>query len=286
MDPPHDTRQTPAMSRFDLPPLVPGIENLFDAVADDYDQSGVDFFVPIAGRLVAEAAPQPGERVLDLGSGRGAATALLAEAVGDAGTVTAIDLSQRMVEHTRAQVPTADVRKDDAAAPDLPDGAFDLATASLLIFFLRDGGAAAARWLRLLAPGGRLALSTFGPVGPLWDALDGLLRPYVPPHLRDPRLVDPDSPYRSVDRFEAMLRDAGAGSVSTTVETIAAPITGADQWLSFSLGTGQRAMWGHVPPEERTALYARAEELIEAERAASGSVTLSQEVRYTIARAA
>ena len=49
------------------------------------------------------------------------------------------------------------------------------------------------------------------PVGPLWDSLDGLLRPYVPPHLRDPRLVDPDSPYRTVDRFEALLRDAGAG---------------------------------------------------------------------------
>ena len=52
---------------------------------------------------MAEAAPQPGERALDIGCGRGAATALLAEAVGDAGTVTAIDLSQRMVEHTRAQ---------------------------------------------------------------------------------------------------------------------------------------------------------------------------------------
>ena len=274
------------MDHVDLPAVAPGIENLFDAVADDYDQSGVDFFVPIARRLVQVAAASPGERALDIGCGRGAATVLLADAVGDDGSVTAFDLSSRMVEHTRALVPTADVRKLDAGDPDLPEGSFDVAVASLVIFFLRDPGAAAARWLRLIAPGGRLALSTFGALGPLWDSLDGLLRPYVPLHLRDPRLVDPESPFRTVDRFEALLRDAGAGEVTTAVETIRAPVKDGEQWLAFSMGTGQRMMWQHVPREERPALFERAAGLIEAARGEDGTAELSQEVRYSVVRPA
>ncbi len=273
------------MSQFDLPSIAPGIENLFDAVADDYDQSGVDFFVPIARRLVELADPRPGERALDIGCGRGAATALLAEGVRPDGAVTAFDLSARMVGHTRTLVPDAEVLKLDAGDPDLPQGAFDVAVASLVVFFLREPKAAAERWLRLLAPGGRLALSTFGALGPLWDSLDGLLRPHVPPQMRDPRLVDPESPFRTVERFESLLRDAGAGEVVTTVETIDAPVAGAEQWLAFSMGTGQRTMWQHVPREERPTLYARAAELIEASRDEHGTAVLSQEVRYSVVRA-
>ena len=49
------------------------LRSLFDAVADSYDQVGVDFFQPIADGLVTELDPQPGERALDLGCWRGAA---------------------------------------------------------------------------------------------------------------------------------------------------------------------------------------------------------------------
>ena len=272
------------MDRLDLPHLEPGVEALFDAVADDYDQAGVSFFVPIATRLVQLADPQPRERALDIGCGRGAATTLLAEAVGPEGRLTAIDLSARMVEHTAALVPTAEALRLDAADPDLPAGAFDVATASLVIFFLPDPRAAAARWLRLLAPGGRLAISTFGQEGELWNALGTLLTPYAPPQMRDPKTVGEDSPFASVERFETLLRDAGAGEVRTTTETITATLEGPEQWLRFSLGTGQRRMWQHVPVEERPEVYARAVALIEDAQRTHGTAELTQEVRYTLAR--
>ena len=63
------------------------LRSLFDAVADSYDQVGVDFFQPIAAGLVAELNPQPGERALDLGCGRGAALLPIAHAVGPTGSV-------------------------------------------------------------------------------------------------------------------------------------------------------------------------------------------------------
>jgi len=47
---------------------------MFDGIAPSHDQSGVPFFGTIAGGLVDLLAPRPGERVLDVGAGRGAVT--------------------------------------------------------------------------------------------------------------------------------------------------------------------------------------------------------------------
>lgn len=77
---------------------------VFHRVAETYDNVGVPWFRPIAAGLVAELAAQPGERALDIGCGRGAATIPLADAVGPTGTVLGIDLAPRMVELTAADV--------------------------------------------------------------------------------------------------------------------------------------------------------------------------------------
>src|SRR5438874_3936067 len=45
---------------------------------------------------------QPGERVLDLGCGAGLGSRLLSRAVGEAGRVLAMDVSDRMLVHARA----------------------------------------------------------------------------------------------------------------------------------------------------------------------------------------
>ena len=58
------------------------VARLFAELAPVYDSSGVEFFGPMARRLVELLAPRPGERALDIGCGRGAASLPLAEAVG------------------------------------------------------------------------------------------------------------------------------------------------------------------------------------------------------------
>jgi ubiquinone/menaquinone biosynthesis C-methylase UbiE len=222
--------------------------------------------------------------VLDLGCGRGAVTALLPDAVAPDGTVTALDLSGAMVEHTRALVPSAHVVKGDAARPDLGGATYDALTASLVLFFLPEPVAVAARWLDLLAPGGRLGLTTFGAQNDLWRNVDALFKPYLPPQLRDPRVVGPDSPFATDERLEALLREAGATSVETRVEELTFRVAGPEQWLAFSLGTGQRAIWGAVPPEERVRIYDEAAEMLRDSRDVDGTSELGQRVRYTVAR--
>ena len=272
------------MDLTQLRPLPPGPEALFDAVADDYDQSGVRFFDPIARRLVELVAPAPGERVLDLGCGRGAVTTLLAARTAPTGSVTALDLSAAMLQHTQSLVPSAEVVKGDAARPDLPGASYDAVTASLVLFFLPEPGAVVGRWLDLLTPEGRLGLTTFGAQNALWHSVDKLFAPYLPPHLRDPRVVGAESPFATDERFESLLRSAGATSVETRVEEITFRVEGPEQWLAFSLGTGQRAIWGAVPVDERQRIYDEATGLLQDAQDVDGTIELGQQVRYSLAR--
>ncbi|MEP7194199.1 MAG: methyltransferase domain-containing protein [Actinomycetota bacterium] len=70
-----------------------GVTSLFDEIAEAYDQSGVAFFAPIAEGLVDLMDLAPGERVADVGCGRGAVTFPAARAVGPTGSITAVDIS-------------------------------------------------------------------------------------------------------------------------------------------------------------------------------------------------
>ncbi len=104
------------------------------------------------------SAVRPGARALDLGSGEGAFTAVLADAraevVGAEVARSAIERAQRAHPQLRFVLVAA-----DGPLP-FRDGAFDLVWASEVIEHIAD----TARWLsevrRVLVPGGRLLLTT------------------------------------------------------------------------------------------------------------------------------
>jgi ubiquinone/menaquinone biosynthesis C-methylase UbiE len=271
------------------PDPVARVRAIFEAVADDYDQSGVPFFVPTAQGLVDTLHPAPGERALDIGCGRGAVAILLARAVLPSGTLDAIDVSPAMVEHTKALLRgeglDARVQVMDATDPQLPPASFDLVASSLVLFFLPDPPAALARWVTLLAPGGRIGLTTFGDEHPVWTQLDDLFRPWVPPGMLDPKVVGPDAPFATDAGMETLLRDAGASEVRTVTLRLDVPWGDVDGWKAFSMSTGQRAMWASVPAEEREALLARAGEILDAARDDTGRVVIWQDMRYTLGTA-
>ena len=271
------------------PDPVGRVRAIFEAVADDYDQSGTPFFAPIAQGLVEVLAPRPGERALDIGCGRGAVTTRLAEAVLPSGSVDAIDLSPSMVEHTRTlchhnglEVRTAVM---GAREPNLAASSYDLVASSLVLFFLPDPAAALARWVDLVAPGGRIGLTTFGQDHPVWERLDELFHPWLPPGMLDPKVVGPDAPFSSDAGMEALLREAGASDVRTVTRRVDVPWGDVDGWKRFSMSTGQRAMWAAVPAEERDGLESRAADILADARDEDGRVVIWQDMRYTIGSA-
>jgi SAM-dependent methyltransferase len=113
-----------------------------------------------------------GERVLDVGSGPGLLAAEMAQAVGPAGHVTGIDVSDAMLALSRRRCGDLDpagrvgLVKADAAALPFRDATFDAATSIQVYEYVADLPSALAELHRVLRPGGRaLILDTD------WDSI-------------------------------------------------------------------------------------------------------------------
>lgn len=101
-----------------------------------------------------------GDRLLDLACGSG----LAIELAGVQGAVcSGIDASHRLVAIARDRSPDADIRVGDMAALPWEDESFDIATSFRGIWGTTPEAVDEAR--RVLAPGGRLAITVWGNVG-------------------------------------------------------------------------------------------------------------------------
>lgn len=105
--------------------------------------------------------PTVGEDVLCIGPGPGYEPAELADRVAPGGSVTALDISESMLEMTRRRCgPESPVSVTRGLAESLPfrDDAFDIVTAVQVFEYLSDAERAVGELARVLRPGGRAAV--------------------------------------------------------------------------------------------------------------------------------
>lgn len=124
---------------------------------------------PWVERTLALAAPQPGERLLDVACGTGAVTLPAAEVVGPAGRATGLDPSPEALAVARSANRWnggAQIEWREGSAESLPfaDGSFDVVTCQFGAMFFPDRVAAFKEMRRVLVPGGRIAVTTWGPL--------------------------------------------------------------------------------------------------------------------------
>jgi len=140
---------------------------VFDRAARTYDTVGPAFFSYFGERLAKTAGIFAGARVLDIAAGRGASLFPAARAAGPGGRVTGIDIAPSMVKETageisRRAVKNADMRLMDAENLEFGDNSFDIALCGFCVFFFPDAGRAIREVYRVLKPGGKVVLSTWG----------------------------------------------------------------------------------------------------------------------------
>ncbi len=125
--------------------------------------------------LLRRAALSPGETVLEVGCGTGAATVPLAEAVGGEGAVMGVDISAPMLAAARERIAQSGLRnvslvQGDAQAYAFEPDRFDLVASRFGVMFFSDPAAAFANLRRAARPGGRLCFACWGSLddNPQW----------------------------------------------------------------------------------------------------------------------
>lgn len=119
-------------------------------------------FDPISERLFREAGVGPGQRVLDVGSGLGDVSMLIARLVGPFGHVIGVDNDASTIAKAKERVAKAgfpNVSFTESDVGQIPRGeSFDSIVGRLILEFLPDPGAVVKSLVDLLRPGGILAI--------------------------------------------------------------------------------------------------------------------------------
>jgi len=156
------------------------------------------------GNPTALAALEPGQVVLDLGSGGGIDVLLSARRVGPTGKAYGLDMTDEMLELARrnqaaAGVTNVEFLKGDIEHIPLPDASVDVIISNCVINLAADKRKVFAEAFRVLKPGGRFAVS------------DVVVRGDVPPAVRRSMELWVGCVAGALEEqeFEAWLREAG-----------------------------------------------------------------------------
>jgi SAM-dependent methyltransferase len=234
--------------------------------ADEVDVRGAQ----LTEAMLARAAPQPGEHVLELACGAGGLGLAAAELVAPDGEVVLTDVAAEMTATAAARArergtTNVSTRELDLEEIDAPDATFDVVLCREGLMFATDPDRAAREIARVLRPGGRAALAVWGPrernpwLGLVLDAVSAQVgHPVPPPGVPGPFALSDAARLRQIV--------SGASLRDVAVEEIVVPMRTAsfeEWWTRTSALAGPLSMiLPSMPDAGKRALHERVSEAV------------------------
>ena len=237
-------------------------QSTYNAAADHFDDPALGFWDRYGHATVERLELRRGATVLDVCAGAGGSALPAAARVAPTGRVLAVDLADNLLALTRRKAERAGLssvlstRCADVDTLDESDGRFDAVIVVFGLFFFPDMTASTARLWRLVAPGGKLAVTTWGPrlfepaVSIFWAEVSALR-----PELN--RAYQPWDSLTDPAKLRQLLLDAGVHDVEIVAIDDTYPLRAAEDFWAIVLGSGYRATHDALTHHEQAVIHDR-----------------------------
>lgn len=227
------------------------IRQTFNTVCEQYGRSNLRFFANAAAHLPGLLNLQGDEQLLDVATGTGLASTLLAQHL-PRGKVTGIDLSEGMLAQAKQRakqmgLSNIEFQRMDMTRMDLPRDHFDVINTSFGVFFVEDMDGLMKHLTTRLKPGGRFVTTHFanGSMSPMQELIMVRLQQYG--------VEVPTAAWSQLDSEganRALYERAGLSNVSHERNQVGYQFNNAEDWWDVVWWAGFRGFVNQVPEDQ------------------------------------
>jgi ubiquinone/menaquinone biosynthesis C-methylase UbiE len=216
----------------------------YNHAADYFDAPPLAFWNRFGQTTIDRLSLGSGDHILDVCCGTGASAIPAAKSVGATGSVLGIDLAEELLKLAKNKAKQQNINNIEFQLGDftnlgLPDASFDAIVCVFGIFFVSDMVSAVRELWRMLRPGGKLAITSWGKN--VFEPANGVFWQEIA--AKRPDLYKQFTPWESIrDRtsLKTLLEAAGTTQIEVIEEKGTHQLKTPEDWWTMVMGGGCR----------------------------------------------